>query len=155
MPGTDPTRCDALPAGTSLHGYTLEAVVGHGRFAIVYRAQDAQLDSTVAIKEYLPTELAVREGAMVWVRNPADSRPYHEGLRRFREEARDLIHFQAHPGVISCLDCFQGNGTAYMVMDYEEGRTLAEVLATREAAGRPFGQADLLGAMVPLLEGLQ
>ena len=155
MPGTDPARQDALPVGTSLCGYTLEAVVGHGRFAIVYRAQHVQPGSTVAIKEYLPIELAVREGAMVWVRNPADNQPYQEGLRRFREEARDLIHFQAHPGVVSCLDCFQANGTAYMVMDYEEGRTLAEVLATREAAGRPFEEADVLGVMVPLLEALQ
>ena len=42
-----------------------------------------------------------------------------------------------------------------MAMEYEEGRSLAEVLATRESAGRPFGEADLLGAVVPLLEGLQ
>ena len=152
---TDPTRCDALPAGTSLHGYTLEAVVGHGRFAIVYRAQHAQPGPTVAIKEYLPTELAVREGVMVWARRPADNRPYHDALGRFREEARALMHFQAHPGVVSCRDCFRANGTAYMVMDYKDGRTLEEVLATREAAGRPFEEADLLGVMVPLLEGSQ
>ena len=152
---TDPTRCDALPAGTSLHGYTLEAVVGHGRFAIVYRAQHAQPGPTVAIKEYLPTELAVREGAMVWVRNPEDSRTYRDGLRRFREDARALMHFKAHPGVVSCRDRFRANGTAYMVMDYKDGHTLEEVLATREAAGRPFEEADLLGVMVPLLEGSQ
>ena len=152
---TEPTRCDALPAGTSLRGYTLEAVVGHGSFAIVYWAQHVQLGSTGAIKEYLPTELAVREGVMVWARRPADNRPYHDALGRFREEARALMHFQAHPGVVSCRDCFRANGTAYMVMDYKDGRTLEEVLATREAAGRPFEEADLLGVMVPLLEGSQ
>lgn len=65
------------------------------------------------------------------------------------------MQFQAHPGVVSCRDCFRANGTAYMAMEYEEGRSLAEVLATRESAGRPFGEADLLGAVVPLLEGLQ
>ena len=155
MPGTDPARRDALPAGTPLREYTLEAVVGHGGFGIVYRAQHDELGSTAAIKEYLPIELAVREGVSVRVRSAADSRSYQDSLRRFRDEARALMQLQDHPGIVSCRDFFRANGTAYMVMEYEEGRSLAEVLATREAAGRPFEQADLLRVMVPLLEGLQ
>ena len=155
MPGIDPARRDALPAGTSLREYTLESVVGHGGFGIVYRAQHDELRATVAIKEYLPIELAVREGAQVRVRSAAGIRFYQEGLTRFRDEARALMQFQDHPGVVSCRDFFREHGTAYMVMDFEDGRSLAEVLATREAAGRPFGQADLLGVMVPLLEGLE
>ncbi len=155
MPGTDPARRDALPAGTSLREYTLESVVGHGGFGIVYRAQHDELGATVAIKEYLPIELVVREGVQVRVRSAAHSRPYQDGLRRFRDEARALMQFQDHPGVVSCRDFFRAHGTAYMVMEFEDGRSLAEVLATREAAGQPFGQADLLGVMVPLLEGLE
>ena len=155
MPWIDPARRDALPAGTSLREYTLESVVGHGGFGIVYRAQHNELAATVAIKEYLPIELVVREGANVRVRSAADSRLYEDGLRRFRDEARALMQFQDHPGVVSCREFFRENGTAYMVMEFEDGHSLAEVLATREAAGRPFGQADLLGVMVPLLEGLE
>ena len=155
MPGIDPARRDALPAGTYLRGYTLESVVGHGGFGIVYRAQHDELGATAAIKEYLPIELAVREGAHVRVRSAEDLRTYEDGLRRFRDEARALMQFQDHPGVVSCRDYFRWQGTAYMVMEFEDGRSLAEVLATREAEGRPFGQADLLGVMVPLLEALE
>ena len=154
MSGIDSARRDALPVGSALRGYTLESVVGHGGFGIVYRAQHDELRATVAIKEYLPIELAVREGASVRVRSPADSSTYQDGLRRFRDEAQALMQFQDHPGVVSCRDFFRANGTAYMVMEFEDGRSLAEVLATREAAGRPFSEADLLGVMVPLLEGL-
>ena len=155
MPGTNSARRDALPTGASLRGYTLEAVVGHGGFGIVYRAQHDELATTVAIKEYLPMELAAREGVYVRVRSDRYSRTYEDGLRRFRDEARALTQFQDHPGIVSCRDFFRANGTAYMVMEYEEGRSLAEVLAIREAAGEPFEEADLLGVMVPLLEGLQ
>ena len=155
MPRIDPARRDALPAGTSLREYTLESVVGHGGFGIVYRALHGELGATVAVKEYLPVELAVREGVSVRVRSDTDGSIYEDGLRRFRDEARALMHFQDHQGIVSCRDFFRANGTAYMVMDYEDGPSLAEVLATREAAGRPFGQADLLGVMVPLLDGLE
>ena len=146
MSGIDSARRDALPVGSALREYTLESIVGHGGFGIVYRAQHDELRATVAIKEYLPIELAVREGASVRVRSPADSSTYQDGLRRFRDEAQALMQFQDHPGVVSCRDFFRANGTAYMVMEFEDGCSLAEVLATREA--------DLLGVMVPLLEGL-
>ena len=155
MPGIDPERRDALPAGSALREYTLESVIGHGGFGIVYRAQHDELGGTVAIKEYLPIELAVREGANVRVRSAADSRTFEDGLKRFRGEARALMQCQDLPGVVSCRDFFRANGTAYMVMEFEDGRPLSEVLKTREAAGRPFSQADLLGVMVPLLEGLE
>ena len=155
MARTDPARRDALPAGTVLREYTLQSAIGHGGFGIVYRAQHGELGATVAIKEYLPIELAVREGLNVRVRSVADTQTYEDGLRRFRDEARALMQFQDHPGVVSCRDFFRANGTAYMVMEYEEGHTLAEVLAEREAAGWPFEQADLLGVMVPLLKGLE
>ena len=155
MPGIDPSRRDALPAGTTLREYTLESVVGHGGFGIVYRAQHDELRAIVAIKEYLPIELVVREGVQVRVRSAAHSRTYQDGLRRFRDEARALMQFKDHPGVVSCREFFRAHGTAYMVMEFEDGCSLAEVLVTREGAGRPFDQADLLGVMVPLLEGLE
>lgn len=155
MPRIDPATCDALPAGTALRGYTLESVIRRGGFGIVYRAQHGELGTTVAIKEYLPIDLAVREGVGVRVRSDADTRNYADGLGRFRDEARSLIKFRAHPNIVSCWDFFRENGTAYMVMDFEEGCSLAEVLATREAEGWPFKEEDLLGVIVPLLEGLQ
>ena len=65
MPSTDHERRGALPVGTVVRDFTIQAVIGHGGFGIVYRAEHNELDLTVAIKEYLPVELAVREGTTV------------------------------------------------------------------------------------------
>ena len=147
-------RRDALPVGTVLRDFTIQAVIGHGGFGIVYRAGHNELDLTVAIKEYLPVELAVREGATVQPRSGTDRKDFEQGLRRFRDEAQALIDFDSHPSVLSCRDFFRAHGTAYLVMDYEDGQSLAELLAKREGEGRPFTESDLLAVMTPLLEGL-
>ena len=155
MPSTDHGRRDALPVGTVLRDFTIQAVIGHGGFGIVYRAGHNELDLTVAIKEYLPVELAVREGATVQPRSGTDRKDFEEGLRRFRDEAQALIDFDSHPSIVSCREFFRAHGTAYLVMAYEDGRSLAEVLARLEAEGMPFTESDLLGVMTPLLEGLE
>ena len=154
MPSMDPERRDALPVGTVLREFTIQAVIGHGGFGIVYRAEHNELDLTVAIKEYLPVELAVREGATVQPRSGTDRKDFEDGLRRFRDEAQALIDFDSHPSIVSCRDFYRANGTAYLVMAYEEGQSLAELLASREAEGRPFTESDLLAVMTPVLEGL-
>ena len=154
MPSTDHGRRDALPVGTVLREFTIQAVIGHGGFGIVYRAGHNELDLTVAIKEYLPVELAVREGATVQPRSGTERKDFEEGLRRFRDEAQALIDFDSHPSIVSCREFFRAHGTAYLVMGYEDGESLAEVLARREAEGRPFAALDLLGVMRPVLEGL-
>ena len=154
MPSMDPERRDALPVGTVLREFTIQAVIGHGGFGIVYRAGHNELDLTVAIKEYLPVELAVREGATVQPRSGTDRKDFEDGLRRFRDEAQALIDFDSHPSIVSCREFFRAHGTAYLVMAYEEGQSLAELLATREAEGRPFTESELLAVMTPVLEGL-
>ena len=148
-------RLDALPRGAALGGYTIEDVLGHGGFGIVYRARHNELGNIVAVKEYLPAELALRKGAVVHPRSAACRGGYEDGLRRFRDEARALIEFQAHPSIVSCRDFFRANGTAYLVMEHEDGLPLSELLRRREASGRPFDEADLPAVMVPLLEGLR
>ena len=155
MDTRDYERRDALRQGTDLRGYTIRDVLGQGGFGIVYRACHNELGNLVAIKEYLPIELAVRDGGSVHPRN-AEHRPaYEDGLRRFGEEARRLVEFRKHPNIVSCRDFFRANGTAYLVMDYEDGMPLSELLRARELSGRPFDEADLLAVMVPLLDGLR
>ena len=143
-----------MPTGTVLRDFTIQAVIGHGGFGIVYRAGHNELDLTVAIKEYLPVELAVREGATVQPRSDADIGGFEDGLRRFRDEAQALIDFDSHPSIVSSREFFRANGTAYLVMAYEDGQSLAEVLANCESEGRPFTESDLLVVMTPVLEGL-
>ena len=147
-------RRDALPQGCVLRDYTIQEVLGHGGFGIVYKARHNELDHVVAIKEYLPSELAVREGTTIRARSADCETHFADGLRRFREEAKALIDFQQHPSVVDCRDFFRANGTAYLVMDYVEGLPLSELLRKREAAGKPFTESDLLGIAIPLAQGL-
>ena len=154
MPDAWSGRRDALPQGRVLRDYTIEEVLGHGGFGIVYKARHNELDHVVAIKEYLPSELAVREGTTIRAKSAESEAHFADGLRRFREEAKALIEFQQHPSIVDCREFFRANGTAYLVMEYVEGLPLSELLRQREAAGKPFTESDLLGIAIPLAQGL-
>jgi serine/threonine protein kinase len=141
---------NALPMQTMLHEYRIEAVLGAGGFGITYRARDVNLEKDVALKEYLPGDLAMRgaDGKVVAQSTEAES-GYAWGLDRFLLEARTLAKF-SHPHIVRVLRYFEANATAYMVMDYEKGEALKAVL---QRAPRP-PEAILKGLVGPLLEGL-
>ena len=120
---------NALPSGTRFEEYRLDVVLGAGGFGITYRAYDANLDKFVAIKEYLPVEFATRTEASTVVPNStADAQDYHWGLTRFLDEARTLARFD-HPHLNKVHRFFESNGTAYMVLEYIQGETLADRLS--------------------------
>ena len=98
---------------------------------------DANLDKFVAIKEYLPGEFAARaERYTVVPQSSTDAQDYHWGLNRFLDEARTLARFD-HPHLNKVYRFFESNGTAYMVLEYVEGETLADRVNPRAAvAGR-------------------
>ena len=117
----------ALPPGTMLGDYRLDAVIGHGGFGITYRAFDSQLAKVVAIKEYLPVEFAVREGQNVVARGARFADDFAWGRERFLDEARALARFR-HPHIVPVMRFLVGNGTAYTIMEFEDGRNVAEML---------------------------
>ncbi|HEY7609948.1 MAG TPA: RT0821/Lpp0805 family surface protein [Alphaproteobacteria bacterium] len=142
---------NALPAGYQLQEYTLKSVLGHGGFGITYLAADNNLGKDVAIKEYLPTEFAVRrDDSRVQPRSTADNDDYEWGLDRFMKEAQTLGLFR-HPNIVPVYRAFKENGTAYMVMEYQRGQSLAELFRKHRS---DFTEEDLLGLTVPLLDGL-
>ena len=145
---------DWLSSGTELGEYVIEAVIGQGGYGVVYRASHRYLGTVVALKEYLPATVAVRAGGSVSPRNQSVATDFQEGLRRFIEEARHLVQFRSHPGVVTCVGFFEERGTAYMAMEYEEGLSLSELLAKREAAGRPLEAEELLRLAKQVLESL-
>lgn len=140
----------ALQKGEMLNWYRIENILGRGGFGVIYLATDTNLDLQVAIKEYIPTDIARRD-------NDSTVRPiteehgdmYRWGLDRFIKEARNLVRFK-HPNIVRVMSVFQENNTAYMVMEFEEGedlrRHLKRVGTTTEAALK-----KLVG---PLSEGL-
>jgi serine/threonine protein kinase len=117
----------ALPLGTMLGDYRLDAVIGHGGFGITYRAFDSQLAKVVAIKEYLPVEFAVRQGERVVARGGRFAEDFDWGRERFLDEARALARFR-HPHIVPVMRFLVANGTAYTVMEFEDGRSLGELL---------------------------
>ena len=97
-----PEHHDALPAGTRLGEFEIQAVVGVGGFGIVYRAHDHALQRTVALKEYLPVALAGRgpgQGQRVSIRSSAHAETFGVGLRSSVNEARLLAQFD-HPALL-------------------------------------------------------
>ena len=141
-----------LPRGTVLRGYEIKSVLGKGAFGITYRAVDTTLHRDVAIKEYLPTTLALREGrTTVLPHSPDHAEQFAWGRERFLEEARTLARLERTPGIVRVYDFLEANGTAYMVMALIEGETLAARL-TRERRLTPEAVERLLG---PLLDGLE
>ena len=124
----------ALTPGTRLGDYRLDAVIGHGGFGITYRSFDTQLAKFVAIKEYLPIEFAVRGGdGQVVPRGTRFAEDFSWGRERFLDEARALARFR-HLHIVPVLRYFEANGTAYTVMEFEDGKSVGELL--RQPAGR-------------------
>ena len=141
----------ALPLGTRLGDYRLDAMIGHGGFGITYRAFDTQLAKIVAIKEYLPVEFAIRRNdGQVVPRGARFADDFAWGRERFLDEARALARFR-HPHIVPVLRYFEANGTAYTVMEFEDGRSLGELL--REP-GRRVSPEDVRRLAEGLLSGL-
>ena len=137
---------DWLSSGTELGEYVIEAVIGQGGYGVVYRASHRYLGTVVALKEYLPATVAVRAGGSVSPRNQSVAADFEEGLRRFIEEARHLVQFRSHPGVVTCVGFFEERGTAYMTMEYEEGLSLSGVASQAGGGGEAVGRGRTTAA---------
>ncbi|MFO0987024.1 MAG: serine/threonine-protein kinase [Alphaproteobacteria bacterium] len=141
----------ALPVGYELDGYRVERVLGAGGFGITYLAVETLLGRRVAIKEFLPTGIATRgtDGQSVRPITGDNHEMYRWGIDRFRQEAQTLVKF-AHPNVVAIERYFEANGTAYLVMQYIEGKSLGTVLRELET----IEAHEILELMLPLLDGL-
>lgn len=139
-----------LPSGHTLEGYRIERPIASGGFSIVYLAYDAQ-QAPLAIKEYLPQSLALRTTGETELRIPAEHQAeFQRGLHSFFEEARVLSTLN-HPHVVRVANFFRANGTAYMAMRLERGRTLHQHI--HALSGR-IASADFLRLFDQLLQGL-
>lgn len=144
----------ALPPRTVLKTcYLVGRVLGQGGFGITYLAFDLQASRKVAIKEYLPSALASRSraGTKVTPHSHDDAEYFTHGLAKFREEAGILAKLD-HQSIVAVHDCFEENGTAYLVMDYLGELTLAKYLDSK--GGRiPYETA--LKVLLPVMDGLR
>ena len=142
---------NALPAGTRLGEYEIGTVLGEGGFGITYRSYDANLNKIVAIKEYLPRDIATRTNTRTVVpTSRADQADYDWGLERFLDEARTLARFN-HPHLNKVQRYFEAHGTAYLVLEYIEGETLSAVLQRQGT----LSQAHIERLLSEVLSGLE
>lgn len=120
----------ALPEGLELGGYRIVKKIAMGGFSIVYLADDPS-GRQVAIKEYLPATIARRApGQVSPVIDAAHVKLYRLGMKYFFDEGRALAAI-VHPNVVRVLNFFRAHDTVYMVMGYEQGRSLQEHITRR------------------------
>jgi peptidoglycan hydrolase-like protein with peptidoglycan-binding domain len=150
--GLSPVDFVALSAGRMIGRYEVVSVLGQGGFGITYRARDSQLGREVAIKEYLPLALAVRQdGTTVLPRSTGAAEDFTWGRERFVAEGRTLASLQDAPAIVRVFDFLEANGTAYIVMQLLHGETLEGRL---KRTG-PLTAADIDRILWPLLDGLE
>ena len=143
--------------------YQIGAVLGRGGFGITYSAWDLNTNRIVAIKEFFPQEMAVRYGTVssgegikgrsnyVIPVNTEGDIIYKKSLELFFREAQALGKLGKQPNVVHSYYVFRENGTAYIVMEYVEGRSLKSIV--RERGYIP--EDELLPLLDPALAALE
>ena len=99
-----------ITSGTKLGSYEIAATLGAGGMGEVYRAHDSKLQRPVAIKV-----LGAQYSADV------------ERLQRFEQEAQSASALN-HPNIVTIYDVGRENGTAYLAMEFVDGKTVRELL---------------------------
>lgn len=129
--GTAPEEAYHIRPGTILSKrYLIGRVLGFGGFGVTYIGYDMTLDKVVAVKEYLPGEFATRmpHQTRLTVYPGEKQEQFSAGKEKFIDESRKMVRFQHVPEVVHVFDCFEENGTAYIVMEYLEGESLKQKL---------------------------
>jgi len=143
-------RINILGTGDMLSHYRILGFLGKGGFGVTYLALDTKLDLKVAIKEYMPEQVAKR-GAdnSIQPNTSQDDSIFDWGLERFIKEAQTLAKFN-HPNIVRVMAVLELNGTAYMVMEYERGEELKHFFL------RPENRNDttLKRILRPIIDGL-
>jgi serine/threonine protein kinase len=143
-----------LPDGLELAGYRIVKKIASGGFSIVYLAYDPD-GNTVAIKEYLPSALALRQpGELAPVISKPNQAVFRIGLKCFFEEGRALALI-VHPNVVRVLNFFRANETVYMVMAYESGHSLQEHIARLQSKGSKLNEAFIRALFTGVCGGLR
>ena len=103
-----------LPPGAAIGPYTIHSSIGAGGMGVVYRAEDARLGRTVAIKLM----------------------PFSPHTPMLLAEAR-MVSSLNHPNIVTLYDVVDHDGSLALVMECVEGRTLQEILGDGPLAAQP------------------
>ncbi len=114
--------------------YMIGGVIGKGGFGITYLAYDLKLDARLAVKEYYPMGLAIRNpgSTVVTVSNEESEDSFKTGAEKFYNEAKMVAKFNGNPNIVSVHDFFYENDTVYFTMGYLQGQTLKSYLKKKK-----------------------
>jgi serine/threonine protein kinase len=143
---------DDLKPGTELLGgqYRIMGFLNSGGFGITYLAKDS-LDRTVVIKECFPNALCRRSNAIVRARSRKHQGELRSFVENFVEEARSLARL-VHPNIVGVHQVFEDNDTAYMAIDFINGRDLQEIL---DSTDQPFTAAEIVTMLKKMLSAVE
>ena len=144
-----------LIEGTILDGrYEIGPVLGEGGFGITYSGRNMNTGAKVAIKEFFCREYMGRDttgtGRTFLIEDTAGRR-FAAEKRRFLREARIIRDYEKEPGIVTVLDYFEENETAYIVMEEIDGEDLRSYVRSK-------GKIDaetLFAELHPLMQSLQ
>jgi len=143
---------DDLKPGTQLLGghYTIVGFLNSGGFGITYLAKDS-LDRTVVIKECFPNALCRRSTSLVRARSRKHQGDFRGFVESFMVEAKSLARL-VHPNIVGVHQVFEDNDTAYMAIDYIDGRDLHDILDSTDQAFTPDQIVTMLKKMLSAVE---
>jgi len=143
---------DDLKEGTQLLDgqYTILGFLNSGGFGITYLAKDS-LDRTVVIKECFPNALCRRSTSIVRARSRKHTGELRSFVESFMEEARSLAKL-VHPNIVGVHQVFEDNDTAYMAIDFINGKDLQDILESTDQAFTPDEIVVLLKKMLSAVE---
>lgn len=151
----EPRNESALLLGHVLkERYYVGRVLGSGGFGITYLAYDDKTTKVRAVKEFFPREWVKRmdDHMRVKFKDSDKAEMYHRGLEVFVNEARVLGTMSTDPVIVNVSDFFRENNTAYIVMEYIQGMTLAEYMNKK---GRLFEEKHALSVVKGIANPLQ
>ena len=142
---------NALPAGTRIRDYTIVSVIGIGGFSIVYKAMDTALMREVAIKEYFPGGISLRDNDGNVRSQPRETEAFRKGIESFLNEGKLLAQFD-HPALVRVYRFWEERGTAYLAMRLYSGLTLKDSVKTGSWS---VNEQTLPALLLPVCEALE
>ncbi|MDE7390330.1 MAG: serine/threonine protein kinase [Lachnospiraceae bacterium] len=143
-----------LPAGTVLKDrFLIGNAIGEGGFGITYIGRDLTLDMRIAVKEYYPNGYVNRNNTVsecLTATGTISSALFDKGKARFINEAKSLARFSGESGIVDVRDYFEANNTAYIVMEYLDGKTLKVRLEEKGL----FSSDEIFRLMEPVFNSL-
>jgi serine/threonine protein kinase len=138
------------PGDSLLQGqFTIESFLNSGGFGITYTARDS-LDRKVVIKECFPNTFCQRTRAIVRARSREHQADFQSIVKLFVQEAKSLSRLK-HPNIVGVHQVFEDNHTAYMALDFVDGRDLHDTLSDPNHGLKP---TEIKSILIQLLEAV-